>query len=107
MTPIPSRRDGRRFGADPVTIPENHIFARVASGGLLPVKVGPEPGGGGAAGITVVARCGASDSPTGRVESLTQLTVRSRRIRYPGFPDSTDLGPGDCQISITVWWFSS
>ena len=52
VTPIPSRRDGRRFGADPVTIPENHIFARVASGGLLLVKVGPEPGGGGALGLT-------------------------------------------------------
>ena len=57
MTPIPPRRDGRRFGADPVTIPENHIFARVhmASGGLLLsilVKVGPEPGDGGALGLT-------------------------------------------------------
>ena len=52
VTPIPSRRDGRRFGADPVTIPENHIFARVASGGLLQVKVGPEPGFGDAWGLT-------------------------------------------------------
>ena len=52
MTPIPPRRDGRRFGADPVTIPENHIFARVASGGQLQVKVGPEPGFGDALGLT-------------------------------------------------------
>ena len=35
-----------------MTIPENHIFARVASGGLLLVKVGPEPGDGGALGLT-------------------------------------------------------
>ena len=51
VTPIPSRRDGRRFGADPVTIPENHIFARVASGGLLLSKSGAERGGGGETGL--------------------------------------------------------
>ena len=52
VPPIPPPGAGRRFGAGPVTIPESHFFTRVASGGLLLVKVGPEPGGGDALGLT-------------------------------------------------------